>query len=76
MVWVLGGNVRGGRVYGEWPGLAPAALYEGCDLAATTDYRAALAAVLARHLRLSDRALTEVFPGFIPTHSDLDQIVV
>ena len=75
VVWVLGGNVRGGRVYGEWPSLAPAARYEGRDLAATTDYRAALAAVVARHLRLSDRALTEIFPGFTAAHSDLDRIV-
>ncbi len=74
-VWVLGGPVRGGRVYGQWPGLAPAALYEGRDLAVTTDYRSAFAAVLARHLRLSDRALSEVFPGFTPARSDLDGIV-
>jgi len=74
-VWVLGGPVRGGRVYGQWPGLAPAALYEGRDLAVTTDYRSALAAVLARHLRLSDRALSEVFPGFTPARSDIDGII-
>jgi len=74
-VWVLGGPVRGGRVYGEWPGLAPAALYEGRDLAATTDYRAALAAVIARHLRLSDRALTQIFPDFSPARSDIDGII-
>jgi uncharacterized protein (DUF1501 family) len=76
VMWVLGGKVRGGRIYGEWPGLAPAALYEGRDLAVKTDYRSALAAVLARHLRLSDRALTQIFPGFTPGGSDLDQIVV
>ena len=75
VMWVLGGKVRGGRVYGEWPGLAPATLYEGRDLAVTTDYRSALAAVIARHLRLSDRALSEIFPGFTPTHADLDQII-
>ena len=74
-IWVLGGPVRGGRVYGQWPGLAPAALYEGRDLAVTTDYRGALAAVLARHLRISDRGLTEIFPGFTPARSDIDGIV-
>jgi uncharacterized protein (DUF1501 family) len=74
-IWVLGGPVRGGRVYGEWPGLLPAALYEGRDLAVTTDYRGALAAVLAGHLRLSDRALTEIFPAFAPARSDIDEIV-
>jgi uncharacterized protein (DUF1501 family) len=75
VVWVLGGKVRGGRVYGEWPGLAPAALYEGRDLAVTTDYRSALAAVIARHLRIPDRALSEIFPGFAPAHSELDRII-
>lgn len=72
---VLGGPVRGGRGCGEWPGLAPAALYEGRDLAVTTDYRSVLAAVIARHLRLSDRALTEIFPGFASPHSEMDRIV-
>ncbi|HEV8032156.1 MAG TPA: DUF1501 domain-containing protein [Stellaceae bacterium] len=75
VVWVLGGGVRGGRVYGDWPGLAPAALYEGRDLAVTTDYRSVLAAVIGRHLRLPDRALTQIFPSFAPPHSDLDRIV-
>jgi uncharacterized protein (DUF1501 family) len=76
VVWVLGGKVHGGRVYGDWPGLAPAALYEGRDLAATTDYRSVLAAVIARHLRIPDRALSEIFPGFAAAHSDLDRIIV
>jgi uncharacterized protein (DUF1501 family) len=75
VVWVLGGAVQGGRVYGEWPGLAPAALYEGRDLAATTDFRTVLAAVAARHLRIPDRALSAIFPGFAPPRSDIDQII-
>ena len=75
VIWVLGGGVRGGRIYGEWPGLSEAALYENRDLAVTTDYRSVLAAVIARHLRLPDRALTRVFPDFSPPHSDLDRIV-
>jgi uncharacterized protein (DUF1501 family) len=74
-IWLLGGAVRGGRVYGEWPGLALAALYEGRDLAVTTDFRSVLAAVLARHLRLSDRALAHIFPGFTPPHTDIDRII-
>ena len=75
VVWVLGGAVQGGRVYGEWPGLAPAALYEGRDLAVTTDFRTVLAAVTARHLRIPDRALSAIFPGFAPPRSDIDQII-
>lgn len=74
-IWVMGGPVRGGRVYGEWPGLAPASLYQGRDLAVTTDYRSVLAAVIARHLRLPDRALAEVFSDFAPAHSEVDRII-
>ncbi len=74
-IWVMGGKVRGGRIYGDWPGLAPTALFEGRDLAATTDYRSVLAAVIARHLRLDDRALAQIFPGFSPPRSDLDRII-
>jgi uncharacterized protein (DUF1501 family) len=75
VIWVLGGGVHGGRIYGEWPGLSEAALYENRDLAVATDYRTVVAAVIARHLRLPDRALTQVFPGFAPPHSDLDRLV-
>lgn len=74
-IWVMGGGVQGGRVYGDWPGLAPAALYQNRDLAVTTDYRTVLAAIVARHLRLPDRALAQILPGFTPPHSELDKIV-
>jgi uncharacterized protein (DUF1501 family) len=61
----LGGiGIRGGRVHGRWPGLGAAQLYEGRDLAVTTDYRAVLAEVLSRHLRLP--AVERVFPGYAP----------
>jgi uncharacterized protein (DUF1501 family) len=63
VIWVLGGRVRGGHVYGDWPGLGPAQLYQRRDLAVTTDFRAALAAILGRHMRLADRQLDTVFPG-------------
>ncbi len=51
----------GGRVYGRWPGLAPASLVDG-DLAGTTDYRAVISEVLAR--RAGVAASKTVFPGF------------
>ena len=44
---VLGGKVRGGKIYGKWPGLASWQLDEGIDLAVTTDYRQVLSEVLA-----------------------------
>lgn len=58
---VLGGGVRGGRVYGKWPGLEPAQLEDGRDLAVTTDFRDLFGEVLATHLGARD--LAAVFPG-------------
>ncbi|MBH9552033.1 DUF1501 domain-containing protein [Inhella gelatinilytica] len=63
-LWLLGGAVQGGRVGGEWPGLEPSARFEGRDLAITTDYRAVMAGVAARHLGLADARLTALFPGY------------
>ena len=67
VMFVLGGRVRGGKVYGRWPGLAPEVLYEGRDLDLTTDYRGVCGEVLARHL--AQRDLTRIFPGFRPPNS-------
>jgi uncharacterized protein (DUF1501 family) len=62
VMFVLGGPVRGGRVYGRWPGLDPSQLNEGRDLALTTDFRRVLGEAVARHLGNSH--LNAVFPGF------------
>jgi len=62
VMWVLGGQVRGGKVHGDWPGIEDAALHEGRDLAVTSDFRSVLARVGERHLRLSDKQLSAVFP--------------
>lgn len=63
MAFLAGGAVRGGRVAGDWPGLAPSALFEGRDLATTGDLRALLKGVLGAHLQLGDTALaSRVFP--------------
>ena len=59
---VLGGKVSGGKVYGEWAGVGDGALNEGRDLPVTTDFRAVLAQVSERHLRLDDHRLAQVFP--------------
>ena len=58
----LGNGVRGGRVLGDWPGLAENRLYEGRDLAVTTDFRDVFAEVAQRHLRST--RLDAVFPGY------------
>jgi len=59
---IVGGGVRGGKVYGTWPGLAREQRYEGRDLAVTTDFRTVFAEVVRGHLDLSDASA--VFPGF------------
>ena len=59
---ILGGSVRGGKVYGRWPGLAPEQRHDGRDLAVTTDFRAVFNEVVRGHLGLPDTA--RVFPGF------------
>ena len=75
VVWVLGGAVRGGHVYGDWPGLAKTQLYQGRDLAVTTDYRTLFAAILERHLGLADRQLAQIFPGLPPARSNLGELL-
>jgi len=62
VMFVMGGDVRGGQVYGDWPGLAEHQLYEGRDLALTTDFRDVLGEVVSRHL--GNRDLGRVFPGY------------
>jgi uncharacterized protein (DUF1501 family) len=62
VMFVLGGPVKGGRVYGRWPGLDQSQLYEGRDLALTTDFRQVIGEAVARHL--GNGNLNEVFPGY------------
>ena len=59
---VLGGSVRGGKVYGKWPGLAREQRYEGRDLAVTTDFRSVFNEVVQQHLGPTNTR--HVFPGF------------
>jgi uncharacterized protein (DUF1501 family) len=64
VAFLAGGAVAGGRVLGDWPGLSRRSLYQGRDLAPTTDLRAVLKGVLADHLGVPRRLLdTAVFPG-------------
>jgi uncharacterized protein (DUF1501 family) len=59
---LVGGSVRGRRVYGKWPGLGVEQRFEGRDLAVTTDFRDVFGEVLVRHLGLRDPQ--PVFPGY------------
>jgi len=72
-MFILGGDVAGGKVHGEWPGLGPDELYEGRDLAVTTDFRAVLSELLARHL--GNTALSAVFPGFTVSAKDFPGVL-
>ncbi len=62
LMMVIGGPVKGGKVYGEWPGLEKEQLFEGRDLAVTTDFRAVLSELIGGHLGQKD--LGRVFPDY------------
>jgi uncharacterized protein (DUF1501 family) len=62
VMFVLGGDVRGGKIYGDWPGLQEEQLYDARDLALTTDFRDVLSELVAHHLGNSN--LRSVFPGY------------
>mgnify|MGYP003348017930 CR=1 FL=1 len=66
-LFAFGGPVKGGKVYGRWPGLAPEQLYEGRDLALTTDFRDVFSEVLTKHMGVA--SVAKVFPGFKPGSS-------
>jgi uncharacterized protein (DUF1501 family) len=68
-LFVAGGAVKGGKVYGKWPGLAPEQLYEGRDLALTTDFRSVFSEILVKHM--GSRDVAKLFPNFTPTPARL-----
>jgi uncharacterized protein (DUF1501 family) len=61
-MFALGGSVKGGKVYGKWPGLKTNELYEARDLAVTTDFRDVFAELAKNHLGATN--LNTIFPGF------------
>ena len=64
-MFVIGGSVRGKKVYGKWPGLAPNQLNEGRDLALTTDFRQVFSEIASGHL--GAKKIDALFPGYTPT---------
>lgn len=66
-MFIMGGGVNGGKVYGTWPGLAAGQLYQNQDLAITTDYRHVLSEIVAKRLR-NDTNLPSIFPNFTPNY--------
>ena len=75
VMWLLGGQVTGGKVHGEWPGLADDQLYQNRDLAITTDFRQVISTVLTRHLRLPDNQLEQVFPDGLGASVNLNAVL-
>jgi uncharacterized protein (DUF1501 family) len=63
-MWLLGGATKGGKVYGQWPGLAPDQLYQGRDLNVTTDFREPIAKILTNHLGLNAASSAKILPKF------------
>ena len=63
-LWIMGNRVQGGRVHGDWSGLAQANLHEGRDLPVHHDFRAVIAQVLRAAQGLSAREIDALFPGF------------
>ena len=68
---LAGGSLRGGRVLGQWPGLAREQLFEARDLRPTSDLRSWLAAALAQHWNLDTGSLADVFPAVSPRREQL-----
>ena len=63
-MFVMGGDVKGGKIHGKWPGLEKEQLYEGRDLAVTSDFRDVLGELVARHM--GNPSVKGVFPGYDP----------
>jgi len=61
-MFVMGGGVRGGKVYGDWPGLDPEQLYEARDLMVTTDFRDVLGELVKG--QCGNRDIGKIFPGY------------
>lgn len=65
VLWLLGGPVAGGKIYGKWDGLAGRALFEGRDLPVTTDFRSVMSAIIEEHMTIDKKGMTCIFPDFV-----------
>jgi len=68
--FTMGGGIKGGKVYGNWPTLAPDKLFQNRDLAVTTDFRDVFAEISARHFNVPMSAMPQLFPQYAiaPNH--------
>jgi uncharacterized protein (DUF1501 family) len=75
VMWVMGGPVRGRRVYGRWTGLSTAALYQERDLAVTTDFREPIGTVLRAHMGLQSAQVDRIFPNRPPDSGNVIKLI-
>jgi uncharacterized protein (DUF1501 family) len=66
VMWLMGGALKGGKIYGDWPGLSNTVLYEKRDVPVVTDFRDPLWTIFKSHLGLSDQQIAQVLPNFSP----------
>jgi uncharacterized protein (DUF1501 family) len=75
VMWVAGGNVAGGKIYGQWPGISGNELYEGRDLAITTDFRQVISTVLEAQFGLTSTQLGKVIPNAPRANQELRGLI-
>lgn len=64
VIWLLGGAINGGQVYGEWTGLNQADLFENRDLPVNTDFREIIGHILQKHLGITNDSLARILPNY------------
>jgi uncharacterized protein (DUF1501 family) len=62
--FTMGGSIKGGKVYGDWPTLAPDKLFQDRDLAVTTDFRDVFGEICARHFNVGMNDRAKLFPNY------------
>lgn len=64
VVWLMGGGVKGGKIYARWPGLNPEQLWQGRDLAVTTDFRSIIGSVIGGQFGVNEANLQHIIPDY------------
>ena len=62
--FTMGGSIKGGKVYGDWPTLAPDQLFQNRDLAITTDFRDVFGEIVTRHFGMPMSSMPKLFPQY------------
>jgi uncharacterized protein (DUF1501 family) len=75
VMWVMGGNVSGGKVYGRLDELSEENLYERRDVPVTTDFRTVISAIAQAHLNFGPASLSNLFPDFSQNDKSLNGII-